>query len=38
MLDENNNQQLPRLIDFMLEHDVSGISEEILQLAHVCRH
>lgn len=35
MLDENNNEQLPRLIEFLQMHGTKNISEQVLQLANV---
>lgn len=35
MLDENNNEQLPRLIDFLQMHGTKNISEKILHLSTV---
>lgn len=35
LLDENNNEQLPRLIQFMQEHGCTIISHNILQLSSV---
>lgn len=35
MLDENNNEQLPRLIEFLQMHGTKNIPERVLQLASV---